>query len=217
MFSIDYNYLLSEKETPAYIKDLIRSIQSHGGTTVGTWLKNVSTVDLMSVMNCSLESVKPLRVGAESDCLVKAYMILIDVLSHAEGLDLSVDVLVRNKRATLLDNYISGELLKRKEIGIVVHYNNLSLNEEIDSEDAKRPVIELVPETATSFLGELGIVPGSLFKDNSDNLKDNPIIANNKPVSSSSLNKDIVNFLKHTAKITKKKNGGEPPLPPEFF
>jgi hypothetical protein len=145
MDMIDYDGVMADRECPAYIKNLVRVIKDKGNTTVGTWIQTVSTIDLLSISAGEL-------IGHESkpraDIFRKSFMLLVDILSAAEGLDLIEEgnELGDHIRSGLLSSYISFELIKRKGIDIKIFYENMSLNEDF-SGDLNNPIVEESPST----------------------------------------------------------------------
>jgi len=151
---LDYNKILADKETPAYLRDLVGVIQEKGGTTVGTWLKGISTFDLMAIalVTTNLAYGKtPLKdladdpvsapMGDYPISVLKSVAILIDVLSAAEGLDITRDTKIAIKRMFLLEKYVGYEILQRRGLNFKVLYENMSLNEDTSSPDAHATLI----------------------------------------------------------------------------
>lgn len=163
MFRINYDKILVDKETPAFVKDLVRSIQSKGMIHPGHWIQNLSTTDLLAI-GYSIKQVKkgpppmdpsddrpgdlPIQVGG-------VFIFLVDILSSAESLDIVHEGQVFKTRASLLESYINMELMKRRGFDVKVFYSNMSLNEEEGTEESKLPIFEEGPEFKNQLVDSL--------------------------------------------------------------
>lgn len=146
---INYDTYLQDKETPSYMKDLIKDIQTTGSTTVGGWIKKLSTFDLCHISMASEYSLASFAsknpdefLRTESMVDIRNQFILTDILADAEGLDPTRHPIKVLKRMALLDQYLRLELLKRRGINLELFYRNMSLNEDMSSPDSTNPIVQ---------------------------------------------------------------------------
>jgi hypothetical protein len=146
MYVIDYDYILGQKETPAVVRNLIHQVKKNGAVSVGEWVKSQSTLDLISIssaaeMLSSLPSAIKSPIGFLPVEVAHSFIILTDVLSSAEGLEIS-GVKKTRLRAYLLQSYISMEILKRRGFEFEIFYNNMSLSEDVSDIGSTRPIAD---------------------------------------------------------------------------
>lgn len=143
MYSINYDAVLSSKHTPAYIKQLVKDIQRNGGITIGHWLKELSTIDLINAVNASEAFIGRRGPDPFTDILFKtSFILLVDVLCSGEGLDPAPSSNSIMDRGSLLDIYLICELLSRKGLDIRIKYDRLSLNDDVKDPSGKEKIIE---------------------------------------------------------------------------
>lgn len=167
MVQLNYDKILADKEMPSFIKDLVRALQFKGLVHIGHWIKNLSTVDLLSISNsCKQVRKGPPPLDPKDDLVgdlpvqvAGSYIFLVDILAAAEGLDIVHEMGTFKTRATLLESFVSVETLKRRKFDINVFYENMSLSEDLNEEEKGKPVFEVGPEfkeqLAKSLMREL--------------------------------------------------------------
>lgn len=124
-------------EIPAYLKQLIRKAQKNTHVTTGEWLKETSTADLISA-HYSARKILPSpkqeqSQGEDPGDVGLAFVYLVDVLSLAEGMEVSRNVGVATKRYNNLSTLISAELLKRRKFNLEINYGKITLDENTEA------------------------------------------------------------------------------------
>lgn len=170
MPTINYEQVLKLPDLPGVITSLIKQIQNKGGTTVGTWLKNTSTLDLVAIQFAIREFHK-LKNSSEVDfrpnaqetreypytpkSVIATLPLLVDILSCAEGLEIASSSDSIFSRAILLEEFISIEILRRRGLKVEILYSNMTLNDDIDSESATKPIFKFEKECKDQVLKAL--------------------------------------------------------------
>lgn len=136
MYMLNYESIISNQEIPSYIKVLAKKVQTSGGTTLGTWIKNVASADLLSAYNSSLliksqQFVEPKPIGELPFSIASSFLTLLDVLSSGEGLDLTETKDSTKVRFNILQTVVSLEMFKRRGLHVPMKYELLTLSEDM--------------------------------------------------------------------------------------
>lgn len=128
--------LLAKPELPAYLKQLIKKTQSHTHVTIGEWLKETSTPDLLSAHYSArkiLTTLKPAEKGDDPNEVGHCFVYLVDVLTLAEGMEITRDTKITTKRYDNLSLLVSAELLKRRKFELSIDYGKATIDEGVDA------------------------------------------------------------------------------------
>jgi hypothetical protein len=133
MLMLNLDSVLQSVETPAFVKEAVRELKKKGGLTVGNFVQTMSTVDIDSALDCCEIMFQKLQ-GAKGpvflDASAEGFLILAEVLSIGEGLDLTEDMKVLSSRLNNLKIYLTVESMKRQKLPFTVLYENMSLGED---------------------------------------------------------------------------------------
>ena len=167
MQSVNYDYILQEKETTSVVKDLVREVKSKGQHSVGEWIKKLATGDIefLSLSSaCVVDDPRfefisgsgnnsPFHRGALSPMpaskeQLRTVIVLVDVLAAAEGLEPAFfPSPIAKKRIILLDRYLSVEMIKRKGIPLKLTYSKFTLNEDVGDVLTDKSIVEIDGES----------------------------------------------------------------------
>lgn len=140
----DYHFLKTNTEIPAYIKVLIGELQSKGYLSIGKWLSKIATGDLLSVM-LSADELKFRNVPSKRPLIViphivgDSFLLIMDLMSIGEGLEITRNKIEMPKRLNLLDSYVKAELFKRRGIPMPLVYKKMSLDLDPNDDSIIKP------------------------------------------------------------------------------
>lgn len=146
---INLDRILEDREAPAFIKEAARKILKTGMLSVGEFIKDLSTVDMVSAIGMAeclfddmLKSQALVGTGEklQLDAISDAYLLLVEVLSVGEGLDISELARVLTPRLNRLKVFLKIEQIHRSTPVTKIHYDQMSLDYLPDS---KVKIIEL--------------------------------------------------------------------------
>jgi hypothetical protein len=152
---------------PSFAKDVINSLEKNGALSIGGWLRTVPTLDLVAISaaNKAAMTISPdgnPKLGDLPQSAGHFALLLVDLFSIGEGLDIAQSSLAVTTRFRIFDSYICMELLKRKGFDIRPVYENLSLNDQRD-ENSDKPIADhtaadckLGEQIKTVFSGAVG-------------------------------------------------------------
>lgn len=184
MIGIDLELISKNKDLSIIVRDLANNIRSGTMLNVGHWLRDLSTFDLQCLSSCIDEAFKIMTTQPVPDrkswgfATASNIIVLIDLLSVGEGLELPIKGETFSYRAELLTRYLGIELLKRRDLGIKINYEKLSLSEDVDGPDDKETIIQLeekFAENAKKILQDMGPGKLDLIKDMDPDLLKGPI------------------------------------------
>lgn len=177
-YHLNLDKVLKSPDIPIFIKSLIETLQGKGNVTVGSWIKNSSTLDLIAATTAAsqLLSNEPPNFSANRFNLApslgkyplsvpSSFMLLADILTTAEGIDLTLHENPDDPRTddtigrlSLLDTFITMELLRRKGFDVKIHHDNMSL-----STDSKDPSLDSkIMEAGPTLNEQLKLTKGPL-------------------------------------------------------
>jgi hypothetical protein len=175
-FILNYELISKSREMPSYVKDIAIKVGKSGGMTVGSWLRQVSTPDLIVAYKSGgylheiqaelLTSNGQPSEGSFSldDALLgKTFLTLTDVLSVGEGLSLALDPVSTQVRVITLRTFISIEMLNRRGVKTELDYNSISLSE--DTTDASAALIKNAVDKSSVEIASMLKIPVEAFRD----------------------------------------------------
>ena len=178
MLGLKLDVVLTDKDVPCLIKDLVQKLKDNGNITVGPWVRDMSLVDLLSVQKMSRMArdsahyllgdgqIKADGIGDIPFVTQSMFYLLIDILSQGEGLELEVSSEEMAMRAVNFDNLIETEILIRKGFSLKLEYDKISISAESGPKDyLKVPEISVAVDQVVQALAATGMKVDNKDKD----------------------------------------------------
>lgn len=154
MHALNYDGIYSNKNTPEYVRSIIRSLKVKTHISLGSILGNMSYSDIesikASITDFTLLSVKGITSFREYP-MAESALILVEILSAAEGLDLISSKSVINKRLSRLLTFACIETAGRdSKGGLKINYQRMTLDPAVKSPN-EDPLVTQICEYRSTF------------------------------------------------------------------